>query len=146
MSVHKDCGETIRWAKTEGSGRWMPPLEFVGNHFIIQQDENGDSVAVQVSTYEIHNCDPDKMLAWQEYQKKIAKLKGSAPNVETGMSNWQMARERDREATWTQALKIPCSRCGVKKGKRCIDLAKHKRGIKAETKNPHLSRLEESAQ
>lgn len=146
MSVHKDCGELVVWARrSDDPTRWMPPLEFVDNLIVIQVDENGERVAVNAPAYRVHDCDPDKVLAWMEYQEKLARLRERAPVQVAGMSAWEIARERNREQAWETALKVPCLRCGAKKGKKCIDLSLQRRNLKGYTKNPHAQRLEAGA-
>ncbi len=143
MSVHKDCGEDIRWVKREDEEqRWMPPLEFIGQVYII--DESGH--AFMTNAYQIHNCDPDKMEAWQEYQRRIAELKGDQESIEEldGRQVYQIARERERERVWELALTRPCRTCQADIGQRCISQSVHLRrtGEIKETLNPHPSRLE----
>lgn len=71
MSEHKDCGEEIRWAKLERDHeRFLPPLEFAGEFFII----DADGVGVKVMGYRRHICDPDKVRAWQALQQELADL------------------------------------------------------------------------
>lgn len=136
MSVHKDCGQPIRWAGREDDpSRFMPPLESAGQAYIIGEDGS----AIMVSVYQIHNCDPDKVIAWLEYQRKLAAAKGESF---TEMDNWAVAREQKREERWTAALQIDCPRCGSLAGTKCCDLAKKRRGIDSDTNNPHPARLE----
>jgi hypothetical protein len=135
MSVHKDCGKEIKWAKREDvPDKYFPPLEYVGEVFII--DSSG--AAVQVHGYMRHNCDPEEVLAWQDYQQRLAEVKGEQ------YTPYEAARERDREITWEAALKVECHRCNVEKGTKCRSMQlKHQRtGEIVELRNPHPIRLQ----
>jgi hypothetical protein len=144
MSTHKDCGEQIRWARRlEDPTRWLPPLEYAGEGFVLStSDDSEDHFASEVHVYKLHRCDPDKVLAWQEYTERMADIQGTAP---PGPS-YALARERDRENAWEQALKKPCPRCGVAKKVKCKSLgtvAKKKEkesGEITETRWPHPER------
>lgn len=80
MSVHSDCGGDIFWVRrSDDPERWMPPLEFAGYRYVITGDEP-ERTAIQVPTYIMHNCNPEKIEAWQEYQFKLAQLKNHKPD------------------------------------------------------------------
>lgn len=141
VSVHKECGEDIRWAhRDDQPDRFRPPLEYAGQVFIIDERD----VAIMVHSYRPHRCDPDKMVAWQEYQEKIAAIKErKVPDLD--MSPWQIKKERDLDATWEAALKVPCPRCEVPAGEKCRSLLKQhvKTGEIVHVKNPHTARIEQ---
>lgn len=144
MSVHKQCGEQIRWARRDDdSTKWLPPLEFAGQAYIFGEDD----AAILVNTYRPHNCDPDKVEAWQEYKARLAEIE--ARQVETpspipsGMTDWEIAKQRREEEVWEDALKRKCPKCDAKKGVKCHKLD-HKfkaTGELVETKMPHSERI-----
>ena len=141
MSTHKECGEEIRWAhRDDDPERFRPPLEYAGQAFIIDERD----VAIMVHTYKPHMCDPDKMLAWQEYQEKVAAIK-ERRSVELDEPAWKIAKERNHELTWEDALTRECPRCGVPAGEGCRSLLPRykKSGEIVHTKNPHIERLSE---
>lgn len=137
MSTHKECGEEIRWVKRDDDdSRWMPPLEFAGHFYIITESGN----AIWTSVYRRHNCDPDKIEAWQEYTAKIAALKESTPNLPS--SAWAVARERRREDTNKIANTVKCPSCEAPVGHQCYNRTVLKKtGEIVETRNPHPARL-----
>lgn len=144
MSTHRDCGEPIRWAKRPDGNSWLPPLDYQGEAFILTRSENGtdEFIGSEVHTYKIHHCDPDKVIAWQEYQAKMADIQGREPPQTT----YAVSRERDREAAWEQAIKKVCPKCDAPKKVRCKSLgynAKKKEketGEITETRWPHPER------
>jgi hypothetical protein len=96
VSIHKECGAQIRWAhRDDEPGRWLPPLEFAGQAYILTEDEN----AVLVTTYKMHQCDPDQMEAWAAYKEKLAEIQARNAAEPTGMTNYEIAREQRREET-----------------------------------------------
>lgn len=137
-SIHKDCGENIRWVKRSDVDRWMAPLEFAGRAFVITGEVGLDSYAEEVSVYQVHHCNPEKMEAWQEYCAKIAHLKGE-PEF-TG-STYTAAKEREREQIWEIALKKKCPRCKQSRNKKCISMSKAASQAGKELRNPHPERL-----
>lgn len=144
MSIHKDCGEDIRWARRdETSGKWLPPLEHVGFAYILLDMEEGDDKkAVEVPTYRVHQCDPEKMLAWREYKEKIAAIEEAAPRlVETVKSDWAIAREREREEVMLKTAAYACPRCNAPQGSPCTNLSKGK-SFGKEKRWPHKERME----
>lgn len=135
MSVHRECGAEIKWAKRDDdSAKYFPPLEYLGEVFVI--DSSGS--AVQVHGYRRHNCDPEAMLAWQDYQQRLAEVKGES------FTPYEAARERDREIVWESALKVECGRCDQPAGQKCRSMQlKHLRtGELVELRNPHPVRIE----
>lgn len=145
MSVHNQCGEQIRWAKSPRGDKFLPPLEFVGHHYILMDsdDEEGQKVASEVACYQIHNCDPDKMAAWQEYRDKVEALKRESAEVAERLpTNWEIARQRDQEATRARAEKEPCPKCKADVNEPCYNLAIWKRQRnKIATNMPHQERM-----
>lgn len=138
MSVHKDCGENIHWfEREEGSGRFHPPMEYAGTVMV-----NIDGKMIETTGYRPHRCDVDKVIAWQEYVEKMAEVKGP-DSFEAGLNLYAIARERDREERWAQALTIDCSVCDAEAGVKCMNLTIAKRtGDVVEVLNPHPARLE----
>lgn len=112
MSVHKECGEQIRWARNQSGTKWLPPLEFAGEMFILTKNEEGegDYTGTEVSTYRVHNCDPDKVEAWQAYKERLASIEiaKGASRVEALISDRQVARLRDIEEAWNEVHGVPC--------------------------------------
>lgn len=134
MSVHKECGADIQWAKrSDDDSRWLPPLEYVGEVFMI--DSSG--AAVQIHGYRRHDCDPDAIIAWQDYQQRLAEAKGEV------FTPYQAARERDKELVWEIALKVVCPRCDAKKKEKCrsMQLTHRRTGEVVYITNPHPARL-----
>lgn len=148
MSVHKDCGEQIRWSKKPSSGGWYPPLELVGEVFILTRNEDGDGdyTGNEVMGYRIHNCDPDKMKAWQEYRAKLAALETDERKAER--EEWVSAREaaksRDMENAWDEVHGTPCPRSDhcLTDGMCCNLTQIKKTGEFVPTKWPHPERVE----
>lgn len=138
MSVHRDCGEEIKWARREDDEtRWNPPLEYAGNFYII--DESG--AAIQVTGYKIHYCDPDRMEAWQERCRRIAEMQGGdMSKVETQV----VAADMRREEQWEVALKVECETCEAKVNEKCHSMARtHRKNDEiVPVLNPHPRRLE----
>lgn len=140
MSVHRDCGEPIRWARRDDEpSRFMPPLEPAGQAYILSED----GAAVYVTIYQVHNCDPDKMLAWQDYQARLSEIKSRETVTVENMSAWEVAGERGREEAWGNALRFECPTCSQPVGERCRDMSRKyiKTGELVFTKNPHPARL-----
>lgn len=138
VSVHRDCGAEIKWARRDDDNtRWNPPLEFAGTFYII--DEAG--AAIQVTGYQIHNCDPDQMEAWLERCRRVAELKGGDMD---SLEVRAVKAEMDREQVWAVALKNECSYCGAKKNEKCHSMAlvHRKKNLIVEIKNPHPGRLD----
>lgn len=145
MSVHKNCGEKIRWAKNAHGDRFLPPLEFVGHYYILLDMEEGDDkMATEVSCYEVHQCDPEKVVAWQEYKDNLAAIESRTKvDVERPPSNWEIARKREQEATRARAEKKPCSKCGAKRNEPCFNLSIWKsKQEKRATNMPHTERMD----
>jgi len=89
MSTHKECGEPIHWAKLERDHeRFLPPLEFAGEGFIL----DADRVGIKVQVYREHVCDPKKVRAWQKRVTDLVNLgvrdpsqgRAAVVNYETG--------------------------------------------------------------
>lgn len=137
MSTHRECGEDIRWVhRDDDPERFAPPLEYVGQAFIITDD----NTAVRVTTYKTHHCDPDKILAWREYKARIAEI-GEDPTPDSGRRDWEIARDKQREEVWNEAVKTKCPRCDAKKGEKCHNLIERKKtGEIVYTRNPHVER------
>lgn len=146
MSVHKDCGELINWFKRpDDMARFLPPMEYVGQMYMVTETESGEKAAVQVAGYKVHNCDPEKMLAWQEYQAKVAVIKehGKVQAKELNLPNnaWEMARDKRQEEARAFAQQVACPMCEALEGQPCFNLTIFKReGLTVPTKSPHLGR------
>ena len=146
MSTHADCGEDIAWVRrSDDTDRWMPPLEFAGYRYVTQ-GEGEDKTAIQVPTYIIHHCNPEKVVAWNLYKEKLAEVKLGQNIIvqQAQISNHRAARERDREDAWAYSLKHKCPRvaCGAEEGELCTNLALKKKGTITPTKNPHPERVD----
>lgn len=147
MSTHRDCGETIRWAEMDTEPglvpRYLPPLEDAGTAFIID-----GNVAREVHIYRLHRCDPDKVIAWQEYCKRMAEVKNEAPV--DGVTAGQVARNRERKEVYSLAMKVACPNCGAPKNQPCTDMRKGNKNYGQHTRWPHTGReslaLEEKVQ
>ena len=142
MSIHKECGAQIKWAKrADDLDRYGQPLEFHGFYYII--DESG--AAIEVTCYDIHVCDPEQMKKYQERLasiNEIAEIKEDSTLFKMSPSAaYEAAREVRRADTWKVALKVDCPTCEVKAKKKCRNLSKGKNYNKI-TKNPDPLRIE----
>lgn len=139
MSIHKDCGEEIRWGKREDDDtRFRPPLEFAGMGYII----DADGVAIYVSIYRDHICDPDTVRAWMDHRRALAAAKGEALDEIEDDEARIAARERDRQDQLILAATVECDTCEEPAGYGCINLSLWKRKqVREETRFPHASRL-----
>lgn len=138
VSVHRDCGEDVKWAKrSDDDTRWNPPLDYIGPVYII--DESG--AAIQVNAYRTHNCDPDKMEAWLERCRRVAELKGGDLD---SLEVRAVKADMDRESVWDVALKVACPACEVAVGVKCHSMAlRYRKEDKiVGVLNPHPRRLE----
>lgn len=136
MSVHKDCGEDIKWVRRDDDpNRFLPPMEYVGEVYVIDPESGSGRMT---HGYRIHNCDPDKIIAWQDYQLRLAEAKGEQ------YTPYDAAREREREQMWELTLAIECSACGMGVDKKCISMARThaNKGEVVELKNPHPVRIQ----
>lgn len=132
--IHKECGERIVWLRRpDDMDRFLPPMEYAGEGYI-----GVDGCGVYGTLYKAHLCDPEKVLAWIDYQKRLAVAKGEE------FTPLDAARQREREDLWTLALTVACPRCDAAVNVKCHSLAQHKikQGIKEETLNPHPERIE----
>lgn len=145
MSVHRDCGEEIRWAKREDDPeRFVPPLEFAGHAYII--DENG--IARSVTTFSSHRCNPDKVREWADYLRKLALAKDESPVESDNVVLWEAKKQRDSEQAWKVAITTECSTCEARIGAKCHNISARfrKTGEILELKNPHPARLDQAYQ
>lgn len=148
MSVHKDCGELINWFKRpDDLDRFLPPMEYVGEYYMTSDAGNGEKVAVQVAAYKVHHCDPDKMLAWQEYKAKLAAIKERGeeqPHVDLGKTDWEIARDRRQEQARAFAEQVECPTCNAAVDQPCYNLTIYYRSDEKDivpVKNPHPARV-----
>lgn len=138
MSIHRDCGADIQWLRREDdTSRFLPPMEYAGEVYV--RDEK-DGSAKRVHAYRMHLCDPDAILAWNDYQQRLAAAKGEE------FTPYDAARERERESLWELALTVACRRCNRLPNEKCVSLSTKnvKAGIEEETKNPHPQRIEDA--
>lgn len=137
MSTHSDCGADITWLRRDDNPeKYLPPMEYAGEVYI--QDDNG--AAKRVHAYRMHLCDPEAIVAWQDYKQRLAEAKGEE------FTDYAAARERDREEIWEIALGVACRVCHMLPGERCVSQATRlkKTGKIIETKNPHPARIEDA--
>lgn len=142
MSIHKDCGRDVTWARRpDDPDRFLPPLEMTGFGYFIQDD----GTAVQRPVFQMHVCDPDEVIDWTDRMRRLAEARadGQMPEVVAGRESWQAAREREREEVWEKVLPYPCDRCLQHEGSKCISMAQahRKTGEMVELRNPHNERL-----
>jgi hypothetical protein len=148
-STHKECGADIIWARREDEpDRFMPPLEYAGEVFLITGKTWEERTAVRQHAYRVHMCDPQAIISWQEYQRQLAEAKGIP--IED-LSAYEASRERSREEVWHMVLNVDCPRCHAKgksekfpDGQKCqsMSLANLKTGEIVELRNPHDARLQ----
>ena len=137
MSIHRDCGADIQWLRRDDDpNRFLPPVEYAGEVYI----KNEDGVGVMTYAYRSHHCNPEAIIEWQDYQRRLAEAKGEE------YTPYDAAREREREQLWELALSVACTRCHLLPGEKCVSQAKHltNAGIKEETRNPHPQRIEDA--
>lgn len=147
MSIHKECGAEIRWAKrSDDPERWSSPLEFAGFNYII--DESGS--AIEVVAYKIHVCDLEQMTRWRDVVEKTLQARDYEKKDEpfnpfkdlelTGRDAYNIKREEQRKENWKIAKKVECPTCNAAPRNKCVSLAKGPSHGKT-TKNPHPNRL-----
>lgn len=144
MGTHKECGEDITWVRRDDQpDRWAPPLQFAGYAKILTDGPNGDKVAVEVATYKTHHCDPEKIIAWQEYKARLAAIEASSPPVVKSMTDWEIARQRNQEEAMAFATAVACPQCHMGVDEPCVSMAKGKT-LGQPVKNPHTKRTIEA--
>ena len=142
MALHGDCGKEVRWVRRDDDPeRFHPPLEFAGQSYIITED----NIAMYVTTYKRHECDPDDIKAWLELKRKQAEAKGIPVDEIDFREERIIARERDREETNSKAMRIKCPVCKATVSELCFNMSALKRGDKVYNLNPHPARIEEAA-
>lgn len=106
MSDCKDCGQSIKWARLERNHeRFLPPLEALGEVFMIDEDGAG----IKVYAYKEHTCEVENVRA---FQKKLAELRelGIEPR------RWRSRREQEEPS------EPPVPKCKSMHGlKRCCE-------------------------
>lgn len=117
----------------------MPPMEFAGPVYVLE--DNGS--VVERTAYRVHRCDPEKVVAWQEYISTMAELKGP-DSYEGEVNMYAAARERERQEVWEIALLVNCDKCGANADEKCRKMSQHlvKTGEIVEARHPHPVRLE----
>lgn len=140
MSIHSDCGKEVRWVRRDDDpDRFHPPLEFSGQAYIIAED----NVAMYVTTYKRHECDPDDIKSWYDLKRRQAEALGRDVNELDRREESAIAKERDRNEIWERTLKVDCPTCEVGVANRCHNMSRRKAtGEIVFTKNPHPSRIE----
>lgn len=140
MSIHNDCGATIRWARrSDDNERFMQPLEFSDFAYII--DDSG--TAIEVTVYQIHECKAEEVEKFQENKRRAAEAKGITVPELTNYEVYQVQKEEVRKEDWKIALKVACETCGSPARKKCRSKAKGPK-YGSILKNPHPKRLAES--
>lgn len=152
MGTHRECGSDIRWVKRpDDMDKYMAPLEYVGHAFIIIDAGNGEQSATEMATYRPHHCDPEKMLAWQEYLVKVAAVKAKATKIPNEVLKdpkiWKAARNRNQETARVESMVIPCPTCNAVIGVPCLNISIFKKtGEVVPTVMPHPKRWTPSKQ
>lgn len=136
MSIHKECGENIKWMRRADDTGWLPPLEYAGTVYV-EIDGKGE----EHHGYRQHRCDPDKMDAWIEYLRKKGEITGDMSELDS-VNVRVSANERSAEAAREYAQHEHCPSCDANIGKPCVNLAAKKKGEVVEIKWPRPSRLE----
>lgn len=141
MSIHKDCGEHVKWVRrTDEDDRWFPPLESIGHVYVIIDDQ-----VVETIGYRHHKCDPAKMKAWLDYLAIIGELKGDTSELDSVVAH-QAARDRQAESTRKYAERVACPQCNQGINEPCVNMSILKKTGELEpTKNPHQSRIDFSS-
>jgi len=140
VSIHKDCGEHIHWFnRTDQPERYYPPMEFAGPVFVQLEGK-----IVETNAYRIHRCDPEKVVAWQEYLATMTELKGN-DSFEGQISMHQAASEKSRIERYELAMGVSCDDCGANADEPCRNKSVLKKtGEIQETRYPHPSRFEKA--
>lgn len=135
MSIHVDCGKHVVWARRrDDPERFQPPLELVGIFTII----NEEGIGIEVPCFQQHFCDPVDVETWQARIKALELTRESiSPSVA-----YEAERQDREEREWEVALKIPCPKCGVPAGEKCLNLSTS--GRNRFTRYPHPVRLIEA--
>lgn len=134
MTIHSDCGKEIRWAQRDDDpDRFRPPLEFAGQAYIVTED----NIAVYVTTYKQHECDPDDIKRWMELKRAQAEALGKPVDELDRKEERNIARKQAQNDAWSLTIKIPCATCGAKAGQKCFNMTKRKQDIVEENKWPH---------
>lgn len=110
-------------------------MEFAGVVYV-----NIDGKLLETNAYRAHRCDPEKIVAWQEYLATMVALKGP-DSFEAGISAHNAASERNREKLYEFAMTVECSSCEAEVESKCVNLSVLKRtGSMEETRYPHPAR------
>lgn len=138
MSVHRDCGEEVKWARRpDDTDRFLPPLDYAGTFYVIDKEGVGE----MVTAYKSHVCDPDKMEAWLERCRRVAEMQGG------DMSKIEVravAADMHREQAWELVFPRACPRCEAEPYEKCRSMERKyvNEGRIVYLKNPHPGRLE----
>lgn len=142
MSRHKECGKEIRWSHREDDhNKWMPPLEFAGQAYVFLESSD---TAVLTTIYKRHDCDPDDMIAWQEYIARVAELKEQRIDTRPVSDAYIAGREMDRMKSNQYAEEVACPRelCKQPIGAPCLNITVLKKtGEEVFTRSSHPERL-----
>lgn len=140
-SPHKQCGAMITWARSPNDDtKWMPPMEYKGEGFWIDEDMVGHHVHI----YGPHVCDPDEVAKWQDRLERIAEVTGDPEDIQrvADVDLRAARRQADQESARAAARKFTCPACDAKKNHDCVNRSKGKNpGAGKPTLWPHPARL-----
>jgi hypothetical protein len=119
-------------------------MEFCGFYYVLSElPDSTDKVGLRVAAYRPHQCDPDKIIAWREYQARLAEIDARLPPAATTRSAWQIKKQKEQEEAWEIALTVVCDVCNATVGEYCTSNAKGPSFGKVLT-NPHTPRMEKA--
>lgn len=121
MSVHNACGVEIRWADRDVH-RVHPPLEYIGNAYIV----GSDNIVRNVATYKIHVCDPEQIAAWTRLRSE----------AQAQREAYEMTRDQFNEI----AMQRDCPRCHAPAKTMCWNLHEQAKGNMVPVKWCHPER------
>ena len=140
MTVHKQCGAHITWARSPNNeSKWMPPMEYMGEGFWVDEEMVGH----HAHFYQAHVCDPDQVEKWHERLERIAEVTGDEHDAQrlAEVDVRAARRQADQESARAAARKFACPTCDARKNHNCISKASTKQGGGKETLWPHPARL-----
>lgn len=115
------CDERVHFLRNNGV--WSAPLEIES---ATQTGDNSKGYTV-TTVYRIHECEQMRKARAQRKDRRARE---------------QQINAIQRGQDWKLALTIPCRKCGVKAGERCLNLVSRSKSVVQETKWPHPDRVD----
>lgn len=140
MSVCRECGQPVVWAKRE-NGRTHPPLTHVEPDWDISAGGlllaviDGVVYPVHGQLYVQHACLPEDKIAWK---KKVEAGETRDPEQEA----LRVELQERHDLFWKLAAPRPCPKCGAEPGDGCKNLSDRRYGKpERDTVLPHEARM-----